>query len=397
MTKDLSRLKPETRLAHAGRDSANHSGIVNPPVYHASTILFPTLDAFEAADQGRHPRPVYGRAGTPTHFALEEAVTALEGGDGALILPSGMAAVAVALIAYVQNGDDILVTDSAYGPVRRLANGLLKRMGVAVRYYDPLIGGAIADLIQPNTKLILCESPGSLTFEIQDVPAIVAAAHARGVKVAMDNTWATPLYFRPLDHGVDVSISAGTKYLVGHSDAMIGTLAFPASERRVLQAAVQELGFSTAPDDCYLALRGFRTMSVRLARHQETGLKLAQYLQGRSEVVRVLHPGLPGDPGHALWRRDFKGASGLFAVLIKPCPRDGLAALIDGLKLFGVGYSWGGYESLLLPTHPGSIRIAKPWREEGQLLRIHAGLEDVDDLIDDLAQGFDRLTRVSEA
>lgn len=396
MNKDWSNLEAETRLAHAGRDSAHHCGIVNPPVYHASTILFPTLDAFEAAEQGRHPLPVYGRYGTPTHFALEEALVSLEGGDGALILPSGMAALAVALLAYVRNGDDILVSDSAYGPVRRLANGLLKRMGVAVRYYDPLIGGGIAELIAANTKVILCESPGSLTFEVQDIPAIVDAAHARGVKVAMDNTWATPLYFRPLDHGVDVSISAGTKYLVGHSDAMIGTLAFRDAEAATLKATLGDLGFSTAPDDCYLALRGFRTLGVRLARHQENGMALARYLGGRDEVARVLHPALPDDPGYALWRRDFKGASGLFSVLLKPCPRAGLAALIDGLKLFGVGYSWGGYESLLLPTNPKSIRKARPWTETGYLLRIHAGLEDQNDLIDDLAQGLDRLTQASQ-
>jgi cystathionine beta-lyase len=290
-----------------------------------------------------------------------------------------------------------LASDSCYGPVRRLANGLLTRMGVTVRYYDPLIGGGIAELIQPNTKLILCESPGSLTFEVQDIPAIVAAAHTRGVKVAMDNTWATPLYFRPLDHGVDVSISAGTKYLVGHSDAMIGMLAFRQSEAAILKATVGELGFSTAPDDCYLALRGLRTMSVRLARHYATGLALARFLQGRKEVARVLHPALPEDPGHQLWQRDFKGASGLFSVLLKPCTRDALAALVDGLRLFGMGYSWGGYESLLLPTNPKPVRAARPWAEDGRLLRIHAGLEDPNDLIDDLAQGLDRLTQASQS
>jgi cystathionine beta-lyase len=396
MDKDWSTFRPDTRLAHAGRDPAGNHGVVNPPVYHASTILFPTLDAFEAAERGAHPRPVYGRQGTHTHFALEEALVALEGGDEALILPSGLAAVAIALTAYVAHGDDILISDSAYGPTRRLAKGLLRRMGVATRYYDPLIGAGISELIQPNTKLILCESPGSLTFEIQDIPAIVEAAHAKGVKVAMDNTWATPLFFRPLDFGVDVSISAGTKYLVGHADAMIGTLAFRSAEASVLKNAVTEIGFSTGPDDCYLALRGLRTLGVRLERHQATGIALAEYLAGRKEVVRILHPALPTDPGHALWERDFKGASGLFSILLKPCPRAGLAALIDGLKLFGVGYSWGGYESLLLPTHPKTVRTARPWTAAGPLLRVHAGLEDPADLIDDLGQGLDRLTKASE-
>jgi cystathionine beta-lyase len=390
--KNFSKLRRDTILTAAGRDPTANHGIVNPPVYHASTVLFPTLADLELAEKGQFKGPVYGRHGTPTTFALQDAVAALEGSDEAAILPSGMAAIAVALLAFLKTGDHLLVTDNAYAPARRFCAQMLKPMGIEATFFDPAIGAGIAELIQPNTKIILCESPGSLTFEVQDVPAIVAAAHAKGVKVAFDNTWATPLYFPAIKHGVDVSISAGTKYLVGHSDAMIGTLAFHSGDAKRIRSKIADLGYSTAPDDCYLALRGLRTLAVRLPRHGETGLKLARFLQTRREVARVYHPALPGSPGHELWKRDFSGATGLFSFALKPVSRDALARMVDDLTLYGMGYSWGGYESLLLPVNPKSIRTTVPWTEPGPLLRVHAGLEDPDDLIEDLAAGLDRLS-----
>lgn len=385
--------KPDTLLTTLGRDPERNHGVVNPPVYHASTILFPTLAALEAAEAGTHPLPTYGRRGTPTTFALEDAISVLEGGDETLVLPSGMAAIAVSLLAFVEAGDHVLISDNAYGSVRAFVRHLFGRLRVETTWFDPAIGSGIDALIRPNTRIVLCEAPGSQTFEMQDVPAVAAAARRRGVIVAMDNTWATPLFFRPLDHGVDLSIQAATKYVVGHSDAMLGLVTVRREHHDRMRKTANELGYAAAPDDCFLALRGLRTLSVRLARHQETAMRLADFLAGRPEVARVLHPAMPSDPGHALWRRDFSGASGLFGIVLKPAPHAALAAMVDHLELFGMGWSWGGYESLILPCDPRGIRTAVPWTEPGQLLRLHAGLEDADDLIADLAAGLDRLNR----
>ncbi|MBI3453149.1 MAG: cystathionine beta-lyase, partial [Rhodospirillales bacterium] len=288
-------------------------------------------------------------------------------------------------------GDHALVVDSIYGPTRRVCDTLLARFGVEVTYYDPAVGAGIAALIRPNTRLVFLETPGSLSFEMQDVPAIAAAARKAGAITVIDNTWATPLYFRPLAHGVDVSLVAATKYIGGHADLMMGILTATEAAFPKLRQAADDLGGCAGPDDCFLALRGLRTLGVRLARHFETGLILARWFQRRPEVARVLHPALPGDPGHDLWRRDFTGASGLFGIELKPVPRRALAAMLDGMKLFGMGYSWGGYESLLIPTDPRPLRTARPWAATGQLLRVHAGLESPDDLIADLDAGFNRL------
>lgn len=296
-----------------------------------------------------------------------------------------------ALLSFLQQGDHLLMVDSAYGPTRATCNGLLKRFGVETTYYEPGIGAGIAELIRENTRIVFTESPGSLTFEVQDIPAIAAAAHARGAVVLMDNSWASPLFFDPFAHGVDVSIQAATKYIVGHSDAMLGVIT--ASEQyyeRVKQTA-GGLGAAPGPDDVYLGLRGLRTIGVRLRQHHQNGLALANWLKDRPEVSRILHPALPGDPGHELWKRDFSGASGLFGLVLEPCSPKALAAMLDGLDLFGMGYSWGGYESLILPTYPEKLRTAHAWNEPGPTLRIHAGLEDVDDLISDLEAGFVRL------
>jgi len=383
--------KPDTVIATAGRDPEANHGIINPPVYHASTVVFPTVAALHASQKQRDPKKTrYGRYGTPTTFALEEAVAALDGGYQAITVGSGVAAISAVLQAFVQSGDHLLVADSVYGPTRRLADSL-RRFGITTTYYDPGIGGGIARLIQPTTRLIFMESPGSLTFEMQDVPAIVAAARAANVKTAIDNTWATPLYFRPLAHGVDVTLLSATKYIGGHSDLMMGLITTTEEAYLPVRRTVDDMGATAGPDDCYLALRGFRTLSVRLERHQKNALTLARWLRERPEVARVLHPALPEVPGHTLWRRDFTGASGLFAIELKPVPDSAVAAMLDGLELFGMGYSWGGFESLILPTNPKPLRTAVPWTAAGPLVRIHAGLEDPEDLITDLERGFVRL------
>jgi len=387
MSKRTGKHTDATKLAHAGRDPSRQCGFVNTPVYRGSTVIFPTLASLEADDQEFS----YGRLGTPTVRALEEAMVELEGGHGARLTPSGLSAIACALLAFVSAGDEVLVSDSVYRPTRRFCDHVLRRLGVKAVYYDPLIGDGIAALITKKTKVVFVESPGSQTFEVQDVPAIVNAAHAAGAMVIMDNTWATPLYFKPFQHGVDVSIQAATKFIVGHADAMLGCItatkeAFPAISR-----THDELGLCPGPEDVYLGLRGLRSLGVRLARHQSSGLALARWLADRPEVARVIYPALPSDPGHTLWRRDFTGAPGLFSIVLKPVAHEKLAAMLDGLDLFGMGYSWGGFESLILPFDPRSYRSATTWNEKGPALRLHVGLEDVEDLKADLEAGFARL------
>jgi cystathionine beta-lyase len=384
----------DTKAVHAGRHPERFEGAVNPPVFHASTILSPSLEAWDRqkADRARDvPGTYYGRLGTPTTHALEEALSALEGGYRTALVPSGLAACTTALLAFVDRGAHILVPDSVYAPTRNFATRFLERFGVETTFYDPLIGGDIARLVRDATRVIFLESPGSLTFEVQDVPAICAVARARGIVTMMDNTWATPLYCKPLALGVDVSIQAATKYVVGHSDAVLGAITVNESAWPRLKAAHGELGHSVGPDDVYFAQRGLRTMAVRLERHWQTGVRLAEWIARQPEVERVLHPALPGDPGHALWKRDFAGASGLFGIQLKPVPVKAFATLVDGLELFGLGASWGGYESLIMPTYPEQLRSATKWRPSGPCFRIHAGLEHPDDLTADLAAGFARL------
>ena len=388
-------MKQDTVVVSAGRDPHANHGVVNPPVYHASTITFPTVAAIEEAGRHRYApgQTYYGRYGTPTTFALEEAVAALEGGHRSVALGSGKAAIVAALTAFLDAGDHLLMVDNVYGPTRAFCHKFLKRYGVETTFYDPLIGGDIARLIQPETKVVFTESPGSQTFEVQDIPAIAAAAQKAGCTVIMDNTWASPLYFKPFEHGVDVSIQAATKYIVGHSDVMMGVLTTTEAVHDKVRAAAFELGAPSGPDDVYLALRGLRTLSVRLERHMRSGLAIAAWLQARPEVARVLHPALPDDPGHALWKRDFLGASGLFGVILKPAPKAAVAAMLDGMNLFAMGYSWGGYESLMVPTDPAPLRTATQWKADGPCLRLHVGLEDVEDLMADLDAGFHRLNQ----
>jgi cystathionine beta-lyase len=379
-------LKPETRLVTAGRDTEGQHGFVNPPVYHASTVLYPT-----AEDQVAHrSRYQYGRRGTPTTEALESALRALEGEDcaGVALLPSGLSAISTALLAVAGAGDHILVSDSVYRPTRVFCDGVFRRMGVETTYYDPLIGAGIAKLIKPNTRAVFVEAPGSQSFEMQDIPAIAKVAHDKGAVVLMDNTWATPLYFRAFEKGVDLSIQAGTKYIGGHSDIMFGCVSANAATFPALKNTVNALGLCVGPDDVFLALRGLRTLAVRLARHYQSGLTVARWLSDRPEVKRVLHPALASDPGYAIWRRDFTGACGLFSIVLKPMPDKAVHAFMNELALFGMGFSWGGYESLVILFDCTEYRTATKWAPGGPTLRLHIGLEDPGDLIADLERGF---------
>ncbi len=387
-------MKPDTLIAHAGRHPEDHHGAVNPPVYRVSTVLHPTVADLEESGRLRFDKMTYGRYGTPTTFALEEAVAALEGGHRAIATSSGLAAIAGALCAFVKAGDHILVTDSAYFPTRRFCDTVLKGFGVETTYYDPLIGSGIASLMRPDTRVVLLESPGSLTFEVQDVPAIAAAAHAGGAVAIMDNTWGTPLFFKPFEKGIDVSLQAATKYIVGHSDAMLGIVTTTKEHFLRVKTSISTFGYSAGSEEVYLALRGLRTLAVRLRQHQETGILLANWLRTRAEVARVMHPALHDDPGHPLWFRDFDGACGLFGVCLKPCPKEAVDAFLNSLTLFGMGYSWGGFESLIVPTSDAIERTASPWAPPGPTLRIHAGLETPDDLIADLERGFAALRGV---
>jgi cystathionine beta-lyase len=377
----------ETKLLYLGRDPRAQHGFVNTPIYRGSTVLFPTLEVLSHHDQ----EYTYGRRGTPTVRALEGAIAALDGGHRTWVAPSGLAAITALLIAFTQAGDHILVSDSVYSPTRRVADRLIARFGVSVTYYDPLIGRGIAELFTDKTRLVFAESPGSQTFEVQDIPAIAAACKARGVWLAVDNTWATPLYCKPLALGADVALIAATKYIIGHADAMLGLITANERATPFLQRAHEDLGLSAGPEDCFLGLRGLRTLGVRLARHSESGLAMARWLQARPEVAGVLHPALPGDPGYDLWKRDFTGSSGLFSIILHPAPKAALAVMLDHLKLFGMGYSWGGYESLIIPFDASHYRTATKWSAEGPALRLHIGLENVEDLQVDLTAGFDRL------
>ena len=384
-------MQQDTALVHTGRDPATQHGIVNPGVFHASTIVFPSIAAMREAQADPYRKYYYGRLGTPTTRALEAAVAEIEGGERCVATGSGVAAIVAAVIGFLKSGDHMLVVDSVYGPARRFFNDTLRRFGVEVQYYDPLIGGAIAGLIRPATRLVYCESPGSGSFEVQDIPAIAGAAKAKGARVVLDNTWASPLYFKPFGHGVDVSVQAATKYIVGHSDAMVGTITTTNEVFDTVRAAARDLGAPPGPDDCYLALRGLRTLGVRLARHQETGIRLARWFEARAEVHQVLHPALPGCAGHAIWKRDFLGASGLFSIVLKDFPAHAVEAMVDGYEQFGIGFSWGGFESLVLPVHPEAGREVTTWEAPGPTLRYHAGLEHPADLIADLEKGFERL------
>jgi len=387
--------RPYTQVVTGGRDPAAYHGFVNPPVYHASTVLYPSAEDYVA----HRAHYQYGRRGTPTTEALEFAVQELEGPQCAhvALLPSGLAAISAALLSVVHAGDHVLVTDSAYAPTRSFCDLILARLGVAVDYYDPLVGAAISELMRPNTRAVYLESPGSLSFEIQEVDATAAAAHAKGALVLMDNTWASPLYFRALEHGVDLSIQAGTKYIGGHSDVMLGTVSANSAAAADLKNVVRFSGWCVGPDDIYLGLRGLRTLAVRLDRHFQSGLAVARWLEERPEVLKLLHPALPSHPGHALWKRDFTGACGLFSIVLEPVPQQAVYAFLDSLELFGIGPSWGGFESLAVPFDCAPVRTATRWAPGGPTVRFHIGLEAVEDLLADLEAGFAALAVAARA
>ncbi|MBH1963342.1 MAG: cystathionine beta-lyase [Comamonadaceae bacterium] len=378
----------DTRLLHSGRNPANHGGLVNTPICRGSTIVAPTLQEWEARKTPGNPYASYGRFGTATTASLQDMMAELEGGHRSLVFPSGLAACTHSILAFVRSGDHVLLTDSVYGPTRAFAEDVLTRLGVEVEFYDPAIGSGIAAQMRSNTRLVFVESPGSATFDVQDIPAIAEQAHKRDAFVVMDNTWASPLFFKAFEHGVDVSIQAATKYLVGHSDALMGVAT--ANERAwpLLRAGAQDFGQTTCPDDIFLVLRGLRTLSLRLQRHWESGVRLAKFLQQHPMVERVLHPALPEDPGHGLWQRDFLGASGLFAFVFRPITRAQTEAFFNSFSLFGIGLSWGGYESLVLPMDAPK-RAVVPWDSKGALVRVHVGLEAYCDLELDMAQALE--------
>ena len=389
-------MKPDTTFVTAGRKPHDHNyGAVNPPVYHVSTILQPTLAAWRESRNHQLDWVVYGRRGTPTTFALDEAIAAAEGGDRCITVASGLAAVTNALTAFLETGDHLLMVDTVYGPTRRFCDTVLAGFGVETTFYDPLIGADIDGLMRDNTKVVYLESPGTYTFEVQDVPAIAEVAHSRGAVVIHDNTWASPYFFKPFEHGVDVSVQAVTKYIGGHSDIMSGALTTTEAVHEKVRVMAHMLGACPGPDDCYLAQRGLRTLGVRMPRHQSSALAIAHWLQRRPEVERVMHPALEDHPGHDIWARDYLGSSGLFGAVLKPCSETALAAMFDGFEHYGMGASWGAYESLMIPTDPSAVRSATRWDVAGQTVRIHAGLEDIDDLIADLEAGLDRLTRAA--
>ena len=389
-TSPEARLGDATRVVQAGRRPEWTAGIVNPPVWRASTILYDNIADLRANGHGdTHHRLYYGRRGTPTQWSLADALTSLEpGAEATFLYPSGVAAIAAALLSVLSPGDELLLVDSAYDPTRGQAMQLLKRFGVTTRFYDPLIGAGIEQLIGPATKAIFLESPGSLTFEVQDLPAIVAVAKRHGLTTLLDNTWATPLFFPAIEKGIDLTILAATKYVVGHSDVMLGSVTAAPGHYAALRDVSYQLGQVTSPDDAWLGSRGLRTMAVRLAQHQKSALAIAQWLSTRPEVAQVLHPALPSCPGHEYWVRDFKGSSGLFSFVLNGGNEGARAALIDALDHFGIGYSWGGFESLAIPADPARIRTAAPRDYAGPLVRLQIGLEDPDDLIADLDRGL---------
>ncbi len=386
-------MKKDTKIVNAGRQAKWTRGVVNPPVERASTVVFDSVKQMKHATANRGNQVLfYGRRGTSTSFAFQDAMTELEGGAGCALYPSGTAAITNAILSFVKTGDHLLMVDTAYEPTRDFCDKILKNIGVETTYYDPLIGKDIEQLIKKNTRIVFLESPGSVTMEVQDVPGIAEVAHRHDCLVMLDNTWGAGINFQPFDYGVDISVQAATKYIVGHSDVMLGTATAREEYWPQLRENSYLMGQCTSPDDLYLALRGIRTLGVRLRQHQESALKIAHWLASREEVDVVLHPALPSCPGHEFFKRDFTGANGLFSFVLNRGDQASLNALLDGMHHFKMGYSWGGFESLILGnTQVGRLRTATNWQYQYPLIRLHVGLEDVDDLIDDLSQGFDRL------
>lgn len=389
----FSHLSDRTKLVYAGRDPHEQHGFVNTPIYRGSTVIAPTMETL----LNRSGRYIYGTQGTPTSDALEQAWTQISKAAGTVCVPSGLAAVSVALLSCLKAGDHLLVTDSVYRPTRVFCDGMLKRFGVETTYFDPMIGDNIASLFKPNTKAVFTEAPGSQSFEVQDVPAIARVAHERGAIVLMDNTWATPFFFSPHEMGVDLAIEAGTKYLSGHSDILLGLVSANERTWKNLRETYDAMAICAGPEDMFLALRGMRTMLLRLKEQEKAALDMAHWLKAQPDVLKVLHPALPDCPGHEIWKRDFTGSSGLFSIILKPASQNAVAAMLDDLALFGMGYSWGGFESLIIPFDCATYRSVTKWNPGGPALRIQIGLEDVKDLQADLSAGFARLRAAHNA
>jgi cystathionine beta-lyase len=388
-------MKKDTLLTRLGRDPGKYQGMVNTPVYRTSTVVFPDLETYQARDGNDYKKVRYGLYGTPTTFALEEAVAKMAGGFQAVAVPSGLAAITAALCAVVKAGDHLLVTDSVYAPTRNFCERQLKPYSVEVQYYDPLIGAAIRDLLKPNTRAVFCEAPGSLTFEMQDIPAIAEAAHARGIPILADTTWGTPYFLRPFELGVDISIDAATKYIAGHSDVLMGIVVTTERYWLPIRRTIADFGFGVSPDDCYLALRGFRTIGVRMKQQMANAVRVAHWLASRPEVKRMLYPALETDPGHKIWKRDFSGAASLFSFVLNSASNEAAAVFVNALKLFGIGSSWGGYESLVVLADIARHRTATRWNPGGPTIRLHIGLEDPEDLIADLEQALATMHRLA--
>jgi cysteine-S-conjugate beta-lyase len=388
-------MKKDTQLGHLGRNPGETHGTVNMPVYRASTIVFPDLETYSTRPADDYQTPRYGIHGNPTNWALEKAVAQLEGGHNAVAVCSGLAAINAALCAFAKTGSHVLLADSVYGPTRNFCNKRLAAFGVEIEYYDPLIGAGIKYLIKSNTCAVFCEAPGSLSFEMQDIPAIAREAHARDIPVLADTTWGTPYFFKSFEHGVDVSIHAATKYIVGHSDVMMGMIVTNEKYWLPVRRTVADYGYCSSADECYLALRGLRTIGVRMKQQMANAIKVARWLESRSEVERVLFPALESHPGHAIWKRDFEGAASLFSFVLNPVSRKQVAAFVDSLKLFGIGSSWGGYESLVTTPNIAPLRTATKWNAAGQAIRFHIGLEDPDDLIADVEQALAKMAQAA--
>lgn len=384
----MSKKSFETLLTHAGSKPDEYHGAVNVPPHRMSTIVFRTYEEFEKVPNVPYS---YGRAGTPSTAAFEEGIAAIEGAYRSVATCSGLSAILTALIAFAEAGDHILMTDNCYGPSRKSCEEILRRFGVDVEYYPPMIGTEIEKLFRPNTKLVFMEAPGSLTFEVQDIGAITAAAKKAGIKTAIDNSWATPLFFQPLEFGIDISVMSATKYVSGHSDVMLGVVSTNEAAWPQVKRAALMLGLCGGSEELYLGLRGLRTLNVRLQQHQKNALDIAEWLANRKEVKSVRHPALPSCPGHENWKKYYKGSSGTFGIILHETNREKIAAMLNGMKIFNLGFSWGGFESLLFPEQPKPIRTAEVWTEEGFSLRLHIGLEDVEDIRADLDAGLARL------
>ena len=399
-------MKKETKLVIAGKNYKDNCGSVNIPIHRTSTVLFPSLEDYHNAEKGKTCYGLqgggestdfsYGISGTPTKFALQKAICEIEDAKYCFIFPSGLSAITITIMGLLKNGDHILVTDSVYGPTRRFCNKELSRIGVEVDFYDPMIGNGIESLIKENTRLIFTESPGSLSFEVQDIPTITKITRKNNIPTIIDNSWATPLYFDPFKHGVDISLQAGTKYIGGHSDILMGVVT--TNDKKLyksIERASRNYGINTSPDDCYLALRGLKTMGVRLKAHEKAAKEIATWLSNRPEVETILHPAFSSCPGHEIWKRDFSGSTGLFSIILdKKYSDKAVSAMVDNMELFGIGASWGGFESLLVAMDISTIRTAKKWPHKNTHLRIYAGLESVSDLINDLEKGFERLKKL---